>query len=897
MSGIIILKAKTWQQITDVNSAFQLPDWHSFSAAQATSSCIQCNREYIVHMFSDAPRVVMLDSGIIKQEDMSNGSKCSSRLSGLGITKLSLSPSSNNIIYSRGKDLTISNIQTDSFNTLYSGGIQWKYVSMNPLDDRCFIAWNDNVVLLWNKASCESHMLQYESTGLSTSNNSSYISNSIIIRYTDPSEICYAYFLVDYVIVTTTTGHFDIFSAGLSPGEYYRSFRRNSLLSVNSKLADVTVTPIRENIKYTLALDAFIVLILSLTGNIIHINIWKLPIDPANTEEDLELIQNITLHSTEPLNNSTKLRFVGPFWGDFIGIQISNQLILCYLSSQRPIKAMYLLPSRLLDAAAIRPPPYTTWIDIKNQKNLSKDIPNRLFLELFISNIFGGLESIILPPIEDVDKLTNTQYDNGTTPQDLFLCNITSNTTSNDTNRDITADYYAAIMQNSGIKPGSVSLQHGNMTTLSSDRSDILSSLFGALNLEHGSISPQIESSSTPVDNGSILDTSAIVQQIKTAIEDEIQKSLVKCINTEFKCLINSSIKEIYGIMEKEIKTILTKVDSLEKTVKEDSKKLSNMLRQVETLTIEYGDKISVIVQNSERNLNTLIDSSNNCSEQLSILKRSSEAARAAPLDDLAQVIADSFGTLTSAVTQLQESVTRIEHTNSNFNTYYVTTSTIRDTPSKISSFGDVSRQIEDCLYLQQYDKAFAIAISTDQANLSTGDMAQSSPNCGSWVMYLACKFDPCIWLDNEPLPISHPVLLGIARTLSDTLPPLISALSRSNHTVNNSNALADLKFRILWIKEAIHCFEPFTDTLLPDDITQLLNEILSRLNQCLLLLEVSESTKNHATFSNLADGIIVHDLTSVVRHIKRIIRTISYSYKQGRADHNSTSTRTMQQS
>lgn len=874
---LIELPKREWYQISNSSLDIKIPSSHNASTSQAVS-LLQCNREYVVHMFSDVPRVIMLDSSINSQEELNNGSKCSSKLSGLGMESFSLSKVSNNIVYIKGKELSIVNIQSDTVSTLVRGSTHWKSVVFNPLDDRCFVAWSKCSVCLWNRSSYEYHILQECSNSSKSKTpqpSSSNLSGCVLINYPDDIKISSCHFVDDLIILFTLDGYYDTFSSNLSPGEYYRSIMSRQIIDPNSLLLDTAVYPnirIRDSsINHTNVTAA----LLSVEKDVYSLCIYNLPIDSNSNFADIVFLQNINIHIIdENKSNQYNAHIIGPNWGECFAIQIFNQLIVCSVGEELPIKSLFFFPSRLLETATFRPPKNVTWLDTgkaKSSENLCKQP-----IEVFVSNIFGGLESITIPPAFELDKnRTHHSSENISTPNDVFTINL-SNQKNTDVKDEIADDYYSVLMANTSQKIDKSDFQYNTTpkNKLNSDRSNLLTSIFSTLNMEEKQVMSNSQSKNTNKNNISNTEFS-LNNQIIELIMDEFKKlsvSLSKQINDS----VSSTIGRFMKPIERDIQSIRSHLSGIEKSINSNYTN-TNSISKIETNFKEFFTSTNDKLTNMDACVSRLVKDSRNISEKVIKLNKQCENINSSPIDDFTQVVADSFGTLTNAVTQLQTTVNRLE---SQINSGMQSKTPTADYSVTNKGTQSIALQIEDALKQKHYDRAFAIAISADQSTLSQSDK-RIIPDGECFVLNLAYKFDPCIWLD-DPLPISHPVILGISKILSDTLPNLIESLKSSN-SFSQNNSILDLKLRILWIKETIHCFEPFTDTLTPSDVMQILNEISESMNKCINIINSFidvNKTINYMAPTCFTDGSIISDITSILRHIRRTTRSIASGMK-----------------
>ncbi|OII72521.1 uncharacterized protein cubi_00516 [Cryptosporidium ubiquitum] len=875
---LIELPKRQWYHVSGSSLDIKIPSSHNASTSQAVS-LLQCNREYVVHMFSDVPRVIMLDSGINSQEELNNGSKCSSKLSGLGMENFSLSKVSNNIVYIKGKELSIVNIQSDTVNTLVRGNSHWKSVVFNPLDDRCFVAWSKYSVCLWNRSSYEYHILQECSNSNKSKNtqtSSSNLSGCVLINYPDDIKISNCHFVGDLIILFTSNGYYDTFSSNLSPGEYYRSLMSRQIIDSNSLLLDTAVYPnirIRDS---SVSHNNVIVALLSVEKDVYSVRIYNLPIDSNNNFADTTLLQSINVHIMDENKNSQyNAHIIGPNWGEYFAIQIFNQLIVCSVGEELPIKSLFFFPSRLLETAAFRPPKNVTWLDVgktKSSENLCKQP-----IEIFVSNIFGGLESITIPPVLELD--TNKIHHSSetiSTPNDVFAISLSNQKNTVDLKDEMADDYYSVLMANTSQKVEKNDFQYNKtpQSKLTSDRSNLLTSIFSTLNMEEKKTMNNSQSKNINRSNIGNIDTS-LNNQIVEVIKDEFKKLSVS-FSKEINDSISSAIGRLLKPIERDFQSIRSHLSGIEKSINNNYVS-TNSISKIETNVKEFFTNTSDKLANMDACISRLAKESRNVSEKIIKLNKQCENMNSSPIDDFTQVVADSFGTLTNAVTQLQTSVNRLE---SQINSGITLKTPTPDNSIINKGTQSIALQIEEALKQKHYDRAFAIAISADQSTLSQSDKRHIS-NGECFVLNLAYKFDPCIWLD-DPLPISHPVILGISKILSDTLPSLIESFKTSN-SFSQNNSILDLKLRILWIKETIHCFEPFTDALTPSDVMQILNEISESMNKCINIINSVidvNKTINYMPPACLTDGSIISDITSILRHIRRTTRNIASGMK-----------------
>ncbi|EAK88831.1 hypothetical protein [Cryptosporidium parvum Iowa II] len=875
---LIELPKRQWYHVSGSSLDIKIPSSHNASTSQA-ASILQCNREYVVHMFSDVPRVIMLDSGINSQEELNNGSKCSSKLSGLGMESFSLSKVSNNIVYIKGKELSIVNIQSDTINTLVRGNTHWKSVVFNHLDDRCFVAWNKCSVCLWNRSSYEYHILQ-ECSNSNKSNapqhSAANLSCCVLINYPDDVKISSCQFIGDLIILFTSNGYYDTFSSNLSPGEYYRSIMSRQIIDSNSLLLDTAVYPnirIRDPTINHMNVTATL---LSVEKDIYTVRIYNLPIDSNNNFGEITLLQSINIHIMDENKNSQfNAHIIGPNWGEYFAIQIFNQLIVCSVGEELPIKGLFFFPSRLLETAAFRPPKNVTWLDAgktKSSENLSKQP-----IEVFVSNIFGGLESIIIPPVLDLSaNKAHYSSENISIPSDTFTINLSNQKKTNiDTNDEIADDYYAVLMANASHKTEKSDFQYNNtpQNKLPSDRSNLLTSIFTTLNMEEKQSMSNPQSKNTNTSNTNHKD-SGLNDKIFEMITDEFKK-LTFSLSKELNDSVSSAISKYLEPIERDIQSIKSHLSGIEKSV--DNYVNINEISKIETNVKELLTSTNEKLTSIDTCISRLVGESRSVREKVTKLNKQCDNINSNPIDNFTQVVADSFGTLTNAVTQLQTTVNRLELQISNGIPLKALTP---DNSITNKSAQNIALQIDDALKQKHYDRAFAIAISADQSTLSQSDKREI-PSGECFVLNLAYKFDPCVWLD-DPLPISHPVILGISKILSDTLPHLIESLKTSGN-FSQISCISDLKLRILWIKETIHCFEPFTDTLTPSDVMQILNEISESMNKCISIINsVSDASKsmNYIVPACFTDGSIISDITSILRHIRRTTRNITSGMK-----------------
>ncbi|KAH8582843.1 putative coiled coil [Cryptosporidium sp. chipmunk genotype I] len=875
---LIELPKRQWYHVSGSSLDIKIPSSHNASTSQAVS-LLQCNREYVVHMFSDVPRVIMLDSGIGSQEELNNGSKCSSKLSGLGMESFSLSKVSNNIVYIKGKELSVVNIQSDTVNTLMKSNTHWKSVVFNPLDDRCFVAWSKCSVCLWNRSSYEYHILQECSNSnksKASQTSAANLSGCVLINYPDDVKISSCQFIGDLIILFTSNGYYDTFSSNLSPGEYYRSLMSRQIIDSNSLLLDTAVYPSLRIRDSTVNYMNVLVTLLSVEKDVYTVRIYNLPIDSNNSFAEITLLQNINIHiMDENKNNQYNAHIIGPNWGEYFAVQIFNQLIVCSVGEELPIKGLFFFPSRLLETAAFRPPKNITWLDVgktKSSENLSKQP-----IEVFVSNIFGGLESITIPPILELGaNKAHHSSENINTPNDAFTINLSNQKNSNfDTNDEIADDYYSVLMDSTSHKTEKSDFQYSTtpQNKLNSDRSNLLTSIFSTLNIEEKQVMSKPQSKNANISSINHKDSN-LNDQIFEVIIDEFKKltvNLSKEINNSVSSAIGGYIKPI----ERDIQSIRSYLSGIEKSI--NNYVNTNEISKIETNFKEFYTNTNEKLTSIDTCISKLVGESRSVREKVIKLNKQCESINSNPIDDFTQVVADSFGTLTNAVTQLQTTVNRLE---SQINTGIPVKTLAPDNSITNKNAQNIALQIEDALKQKHYDRAFAIAISADQSTLSQSDKRQI-PNGECFVLNLAYKFDPCVWLD-DPLPISHPVILGISKILSDTLPHLIESL-KTNGSFCQGDSISDLKLRILWIKETIHCFEPFTDTLTPSDVMQILNEISESMSKSIAIINsVNELGKsmNYIIPACFTDGSMISDITSILRHIRRTTRNIASGMK-----------------
>lgn len=873
----IELPKRQWYHVSGSSLDVKIPSSHNASTSQA-ASLLQCNREYVLHMFSGVPRVIMLDSGINSQEELNNGSKCSSKLSGLGIENFSLSKVSNNIVYIKGKELSIVNIQSDTINTLVRGDTHWKSVVFSPLDDRCFIAWGKSSLCLWNRSSYEYHILQECSNSKKSKTPQSpgvNVSGCIIINYPEDVEILSCHFVGDVIILLTSNGCFDVFSSNLSPGEYFRSIISRQIIDPNALLLDAAVYPntrIKDSLKTN---NVVIITLLFVENDVYTVRIYNLPIDSNVNYGDIVLRQSINIHVMDENkgNSQYNAHIIGPNWGEYFAIQIFNQLIVCSVCEELLIKSLFFFPSRLLETAAFRPPKNVTWLDTgktKSSENLSRQP-----IEVFVSNIFGGLESIIIPPALELDKVHHSS-ENINTPNDVFTMNLPNQKGSNaDTKDNFADDYYSVLMSNSQkAEKNDFQFNTTPQNKLPSDRSNLITSIFSTLNIEE----KQVLSDSQPKNVGTSninISCSNLNNQISDIITNEFKKltvSLTKEINNS----VSSTFDKLLKPIKHDIQSMKSSLSGIDKSIGEMHVHKDNFAK-IETNIKELCTSTNEKLTSMDACISRLVKESRSVNEKVIKLSKQCESINSNSIDDFTQVVADSFGTLTNAVTLIQTTVNRLE---SQINNGVLPKPQTPDNSITDKSTRSIALQIEEALKQKHYDRAFAIAISADQAALSQSDKRQIY-NGECFVLNLAYKFDPCVWLD-DPLPISHPVILGISKILSDTLPSLVESL-KANNGFSQNNSIVDLKLRILWIKETIHCFEPFNDTLTPSDVVQILNEISESMNRCINLINQTNDMNKSMSYSIPAcftDGSVISDITSILRHIRRTTRNITSGMK-----------------
>ncbi|KAJ1610776.1 putative coiled coil protein [Cryptosporidium canis] len=875
------LPKREWYHVSGSSLDVNIPSSHNASTSQAVS-LLQCNREYVVHMFSGVPRVIMLDSGINSQEELNNGSKCSSKLSGLGMECFSLSKVSNNIVYIKGKELSIVNIQSDIVNTLVRGNTHWKSVIFSPLDDRCFVAWNKSSLCLWNRSSYEYHILQDSSitnkSKVSPPSNAN-LSDCVLINYPDDVKIVSCQFIGDLIVLFTSNGCFDMFSSNLSPGEYFRSIKSRQIVDSSSVLLDAVVYP-NIKIKDSLKGNNMRAVLLFVNEDVYSVRIYNMSVDSNNNYGDSVLLQSINIHvKDEGKSNSNSpynARIIGPNWGEYFAIQIFNQLIICSVGEELPIRSLFFFPSRLLETAAFRPPKNVTWLDTGKAKS-SENLTKQQNIEIFVSNIFGGLESIILPPALEHDTAKNHHSsENISTTNDVFAVNLSHQKCSNSDSKDnVTDDYYSVLMNNSqkGEK-GEFQLSSTPQNKLPSDRSNLLTSIFSTLNMED---KPAFSSNSQSKNTGASInvDGSNLKCQISDVITREFEKISIN-LTKEINDSVSSALGRLLKPIERDIQSIKSHLSGIEKSIT-GSYTDTTIIPKIESTINEFCLNTNERLTSMDTCLSRLVKETRNANEKIVKLNKQCESMNTNPIDDFTQVVADSFGTLTNAVTSIQATLNRLESQINNG------APPKTPTPSHLvasNTTQSIASQIEDAIKQKHYDRAFAIAISADQAALSQSDKrSASSREC--FVLNLAYKFDPCVWLD-DPLPISHPVILGVAKILSDALPNLIESLKDNNGFPQNSSIM-DLKVRILWIKETIHCYEPFNDTLTPSDVVQILNEISESMSRCINIINSTNDmnkSMSYITPACFTDGSLTSDITSILRHIRRITRNITSGMK-----------------
>ncbi|KAH7650107.1 putative coiled coil [Cryptosporidium bovis] len=869
---LLNLPKRQWCPIRDSSVSFEMTYPQNVSLVQ-TVSTLQCNREYIVHMFSEIPRVILLESGTHCYEELNNNSNCSSKLAGLGMENFSLSQTSNNIVYTTGNDISMVNIQSDKVSTLVKGEFRWKNVLFNPEDDRFFVAWSENSVYIWNRSAYEFNLIQAENqkSMISKPSQSHSVGFSSFIRvyYASGVNIARCNFVGDYIVVFTKNGLYDIVSVNLSPGEYFRNFGTKSVLGKNSILLDVIVFPNIKSNEGSGIVDKVCISTLSVNNDIYKVELLSLPID---VEKDCTSTQLIGIHISEENKCISQhiANFISPFWDDYIAIHIFNQIVIFSMSNDFSINGVYLFPSRILETAAFRPPRNISWMDIGvdvDKKKMAVKQP----IEVFVSNIFGGLESIIVP---------SYQADSGNATEDPGVSNdATSNhKTANisESKNDVTDDYYSALMSTSCLKVDKNHTPNGNKSQCSNNRSDILSSLFGTLNLsgreiENNKQNPQSYVNGVMESNPNDLKdkNELLAKDIKVILQDFIhglKDSLLEIVNEKISP-IEESIKEI--------KSLISEIHG----IKDGNKNTLNSIKGLESLVNEHNNKITKKLDTADSKAEKMLKEFKSINEKLNKKNKNNDSKNGTSIEEFTRVIADSFETLTNVVSDLQSTMSRFEShisTSSSNNS----SSDNNKVPDK-SENNEIEAQIEDALNQKQYDRAFAIAISADQTSITSQSEKGYFHNEECWVLNLSQKFDPCIWLDNEPLPISYPVILGICKILSDTVPYLIISLKDLSGTAQQ-NGISDLKMRILWIKETIHCFEPFTDALTPNDIIQILNEISETINKCINLINTFSEGTQHSSQVPVCfvDGSILSDITSILRQIRRITRNITSNLK-----------------
>lgn len=875
----IELPKRQWYHVSGPSLDIKIPSSHNASTSQA-ASMLQCNREYVLHMFSGVPRVIMLDSGIHRQEELNNGSKCSSKLSGLGMENFSLSKVSNNVVYIKGREISIVNIQSDIVNTLIRGTTHWKSVVFNPLDDRCFIAWGNSSLCLWNRSSYEHHILQERSI---PSNHSIPLqppsvnpSDCILVNYPDDIEIFSCNFVGDLIILITSNGCLDVFSSNLSPGEYFRSISSRQIIGPNALLLDVAICP---SIKSTDSLkphNSVVITLLFVEKDVYTVRIYNLPVDPSSSYGDITLKQSINIHVVDENKGSSQhnAHIIGPNWGNYFAIQIFNQLIVCSVCREMLINSMYFFPSRLLETAAFRPPKGTTWLDTGKAKP-SENLYRRP-IEIFVSNIFGGLESISIPPPLDQDKDYNSPED-ASSPEDVFTVNLPSQKASSADTKggNFTDDYYSVLMANSQKAEKNDLLSNSTpQNKLTSDRSNLITSIFSTLNIEEKQAltDSQPKSADTSSVNPSC---SNLNNQINDLIASEFKK-LTASLSKEISNSVSSTLDKLLKPIKQDIQSVKSALSGIDKSISEINLH-KNSFPKIEESIKELSTSTSEKLTNMDTSISKLVKESRNINEKVIKLNKQCESIGSNHIDEFTRVTADSFGTITNTLNTIQTTVNRLESQINNA------------TSSKPLAFGNsmadnvsrnIASQIEDALNQKCYDRAFAIAISADQSALSQSNKGQIH-NGECFVLKLVHKFDPCVWLD-YPLPVSHPVLLGISKILSDTLPGLIESIN-TNNGFSQNNSIADLKSRIIWIKETIHCFEPFNESLTPSDVVQILDEISESMNKCISIINnTNEMNKsiNYTAPTCLTDGSILSDITGILRHIRRTTRNVTSGMK-----------------
>ncbi|KAF7458410.1 putative coiled coil protein [Cryptosporidium felis] len=868
------LPKRQWYNVSGPSLDIKIPSSHNASSVQ-TISLLQCNREYVVHMFSDVPRVIMLDSGTNNQEELSNGSKCSSKLSGLGIENFSLSQVSNNIVYIKGKELSIVNIQSDTITVLVKSNIHWNSVVFNPVDDRCFVAWNNSCICLWNRSSYEYHILQ----DCSSSNKSKIsqsgtlnLSGCVLVNYPEDTRISSCHFIYDHIILFTTSGYYDVFPSNLSPGEYYRSLKSKPICESGSFLLDASIFPITRNYLPNNKGNA-VVAVLSVIENTYKISICSLPMEYINTSDEVLTLQSINIYVDES-NSQYNAHIIGPNWGDYFAIQIYNQLIVCSVGNELPIDNLYFFPSRLLETATFRPPKTMPWIEGGKPNASETSFHNQI--EIFVSNIFGGLESITVPPATLPESQKMHYSSEKSNPSNELISIGSQNRSAQVTTPDEVADdYYSVLMASSSLK-GEKNTQQSNGTPKSkipSNRSDLLSSIFGTLNVESKQVANNKHSDN--INNINCSDTSSI-RQISEVIKSELNL-MATSISERINHSISSSLNKKLALIEQEVKSIKMRLSVIEKLKDEHLINL-DALSKIETNIKELYNSNTEKLTNIDNCTGKLFKETKSIGDRIFKISKQFESTNSSSIEDFTQVVADSFGTLTNVVTQLQTTVRQLESQINNILSLNAPASDNLNPPKKIDS---IELQIEDALNQKHYDRAFAIAISADQSNISSQSEKGHIPDGECYVLNLAYKFDPCIWLD-DPLPISHPVILGISKILSDTLYNLINNF-KNNSVTSQNGTVTDLKLRILWIKETIHCFEPFTDALTSNDIMQILNEISENLSKCInLITSLSDDDRsiNYILPLCLTDGSTIGDLTSILRYIRRTTRNITSGLK-----------------
>ncbi|KAH8740118.1 hypothetical protein FG386_001779 [Cryptosporidium ryanae] len=872
---LVNLPKRQWYPIRDSSVSFEMTYPQNVSLVQ-TVSTLQCNREYIVHMFSEIPRVILLESGTHCYEELNNNSNCSSKLAGLGMENFSLSQMSNNIVYTTGNNISIVNIQSDKISTILTGEFRWKNVLFNPVDDRFFVAWSENSVYIWNRYTYELNLMQAENQNPAASKSSQIhsIGFSSFIRayYPNSVNISNCNFVGDYVVIFTKKGLYDLVSLDLAPGEYFRNFGTKSIIGKNDLLLDVVVFPNSKSTEGSNSIEKFLISTLSVNNGIYKVELLFLPI---NLEKDCISVQSINIHISEENKCVSQhiANFISPFWGDYIAIHIFNQIVIFSMSNDFFINGVYLFPSRILETAAFRPPRNISWIDIGVEVDKKKVIGKQP-IEVFVSNIFGGLESIIVPSLNQVDT-NNTGDDfgilNGINSKHCEMGNII------ESKNDVTDDYYSALISNSCLKVDKNHTQSSNRSQCGNNRSDILSSLFGTLNLNEEEI-----------ENGKQKSTTCVNCTVESNINDIKDKSElltrdIQIILQDFADNIKNSFSEIinekiFPIEEsiREMKLLISEVYG----VNDKNKSTLNLLKKLEPLINEQNNKFMKKIETVDNKTEKILREFKNTNEKLNKINKNIDIKNESSIENFTRVIADSFEALTNVVSELQLTINRFE---SNVNS-----SPLSGLPSDSNGVSNKSKhkeieaQIEDALNQKQYDRAFAIAISTDQAAITSQSEKGYFHNEECWVLNLSQKFDPCVWLDSEPLPISYPVILGISKILSDTVPCLIVSL-KDLSGIAQQTGISDMKMRILWIKETIHCFEPFTDALTPEDIIQILNEISETMNKCVNLINTFSDNEKHSSCNVplcFTDNSILSDITSILRQIRRITRNITSNMK-----------------